>query len=176
MNDVGGIAGYSSVNNNLEFCYSESDISAEDFTGGFIGSADGYTTIENCYAAGDVSGAAYVGGFIGFNGHQSNDIINCYSVGEVEIGSYVGGFAGRNLEGSTSACFFDIDTSGRSYGAGIGVGEYQSGIHGRTTAQMKQEETFRGYNWNFDDVWDIEEDETYPFLRSNSLSPLKRRR
>ena len=163
---VGGIAGVSYFENTMEFCYSTSDVAADNnISGGFIGYATTGTIIENCYAAGDVSGLQYVGGFIGYNEESSNAIRNCYSVGEVSGDYIVGGFAGHTAQGSTSACFFDTDTSGQYNGSGYNL--YEKGIHGRTTAQMKHEKTFTEYNWNFDDVWDIDEGFSYPFLQSN---------
>jgi hypothetical protein len=41
--------------------------------------------------------------------------------------------------------------------------ETSVGGEGKTTAQMKQRATF--VDWDFANVWDIAENQTYPFLR-----------
>jgi hypothetical protein len=36
---------------------------------------------------------------------------------------------------------------------------------GKSTIEMKQKETFDG--WDFETIWDIDEGKSYPFLREN---------
>jgi hypothetical protein len=54
--------------------------------------------------------------------------------------------------GSISNCYF-LDTSGPDNGYGTPL----------TDGEMKQQATFTG--WDFVEVWDIEENQTYPYLR-----------
>jgi hypothetical protein len=54
-----------------------------------------------------------------------------------------------------------MDTSGE---------EASAGGEGRTTAQMKQRATF--VDWDFANVWDIAENQTYPFLRLHPVGDL----
>jgi hypothetical protein len=56
--------------------------------------------------------------------------------------------------GTVTSCFWDIETSGQIE---------SDGGAGKTTAEMKQQATFEG--WDFANTWDIVENETYPFLR-----------
>ncbi len=64
-------------------------------------------------------------------------------VGEIEN-------SGRDVINS----YWDIETSGQTASAG--------GI-GKMTAEMKRRSTFT--DWDFVEIWDIAENQTYPFLR-----------
>jgi hypothetical protein len=62
-----------------------------------------------------------------------------------------------------AASFWDIETSGQTTSAG---GE------GKTTAEMKKLSTFASAGWDFVDIWNIGENQTYPFLRGYSGADL----
>jgi len=147
---VGGYGG--EVSGTITKCYSTGSVTGGDYVGGFIGLNN--STINNCFTLCNVTGVDYVGGFVGFNEHI---ITNSYSVGSVIGTSNFGGFGGRN-EGSTNNCYWDTETSGRAT---------SGGAEGRTTAQMKTQSTFTG--WDFDVDWNIESEggrKSYPYLRA----------
>jgi len=83
----------------------------------------------------------------------------------------VGGLVGRNYEGTVTNSFWDTETSGQSTSAG-GTG--------KITAEMKSITTFTGATWHITAVaagvtdptyiWNIVDDETYPFLSWQSVS------
>jgi len=98
-----------------------------------------------------------IGGLIGRL--WSGSVTNTYSTGSVGgSGGNKGGLIGY-IETSNNpvitSSYWDIETSGMTTSAG---GE------GKTTAQMKQQSTFIG--WDFTNIWGIIEDSTYPWLRS----------
>ena len=160
--NVGGLVGYMN-RGHITNSYSTALVNGTgDCTiGGLIGFWDGgaNTTITNCYSTGSVSGTGYyIGGLIG--AVTGNGIaINCYSTGAVSgTGDNIGGLIGYysyDSKGTVSNCFWDIETSGLTISA---VGQ------GRTTSQMRQQITYAG--WDFDDIWQIEEDQSYPYLLS----------
>jgi hypothetical protein len=98
-----------------------------------------------------------VGGLVGCM-TNSGRIENSYASGQMNISgsvTSVGGLIG-NREGINATVvnsYWDVETTGQSSSAGGS---------GKTTAQMQKESTFN--NWLFDDVWDILEDQSYPFL------------
>jgi len=173
---VGILVGYNQ--GTITNCYSKGSVTGYGHTGGLIGSNDGlvtkcystasvdglggligsnYGVVTNCYSTGSVfsSWFAVHAGFIGYN-HWNGVVTNCYSTGSVDgdwMRGYGGGFIGGNDE-NCNQCFWDIETSGWDTSAG-GVG--------KTTAEMKQQSTFTG--WDFEIIWDIVEGQTYPFLR-----------
>lgn len=109
--------------------------------------------ISQSFAQGDVKGAYTVGGLIGMN-VSTGYIAECYSSTRVMGAMWIGGLLARN-QGSVDRCYWDTEASGQTTSAG---GE------GRTTNQMKFRSTY--VDWNFNMVWDIEEGNNYPFLRS----------
>ncbi|MGB2809508.1 MAG: GLUG motif-containing protein [Sedimentisphaerales bacterium] len=155
---LGGLIGASSGADTYVYqCFSRANVTA---TGGAhqVGGLAGYnghgSIMSDCYATGNVSGYWKVGGLVGDNPYpEGGYITRCYSIGRVTgIG---GGLVGFNYKGGrTYDSYWDINTSGKTTSAG--------GI-GKTTAEMMQQATF--VNWDFIEVWDIVEDETYPFLR-----------
>jgi len=97
------------------------------------------------------------GGAVGAN---FGTLENGYSTGSV-FGSAtnIGGLVGVNQGGTIINSFFDSQTSGRNDdGRGIP----------RITAQMRQQSTFIG--WDFNNIWDINPDTNngMPFLRMNT--------
>ena len=132
--------------------------------GGLVGDSNGYLT--DCYATGAVNGTVFVGGLVGysfqFTGMGGNDPVmtNCYAVGHVTGESNTGGFAGVSAKGIYTNCYYDSDTTGQS---DTGKGEP------RTTAQMKQQSTYSG--WDFPNIWSIDMSGSvnsgYPYLTNN---------
>jgi parallel beta-helix repeat protein len=157
---VGGLVGeclFATLSN----CYASSTVSGTGYIGGLVGDTN-QGTISNSYATGNVSGTSYVSGFVSYN---SATIINyCYSTGDVpNTGSYIGGFIGQDISGTYTDCFWDTDTSGTTTGIGSGS---STEVQGKTTAEMKQQATFTsgGSNWDFTNVWGIDEGISYPYL------------
>ncbi|MGD8501059.1 MAG: GLUG motif-containing protein, partial [Phycisphaerales bacterium] len=110
-------------------------------------------------STGNASGISKVGGLVGVN---QGTIDNCYSVGSVEGATDVGGLVGSlnahsfYPDGTVSDSFWDIETSGQTT---------SNGGTGKTTAEMKRENTFTDSGWDFVEIWGIGENQTYPYLR-----------
>ena len=153
---IGGLVGDNG--GQIQNCYSIGSVSGNTGVGGLVGhnvaGSFGAASIWNCYAKGSVSGDDNVGGLVGSN-IQSAMIRNCYSTGSASGNSNVGGLVGSNGNLAPDS-FWDTETSEQSNSAG--------GL-GRTTAQMKTESTFTDYNWDFIEIWNIGENQTYPYLR-----------
>ncbi len=196
---VGGFCGWNFAN--ISNCYSSGSVSGAGYAGGFCGWNYAYSTISNCYSSGSVSGNFDVGGFCGWNyfeatisncystgsvsctdevggfcgrNSSSSTISNCYSTGSVSGSRYVGGFCGENEESNISNCYFDSQTSGQSS---------SSGGTAKTTAEMKTQATFSGWDFETTPIWNILRNEyiTYPYIQgftydtpaaSNAITPL----
>ena len=129
--------------------------------GGMFGSTSGYTADNNstshCFAAVTVSGQNAVGGFVGqtYGGY----INQCYSAGLVSgnAGGYVGGFVGyRKSLGQIyhlDSSYYDIEASGQATGAGENAQPAYNHLQGKTTAEMKTQATYEG--WDFSTDWKI---------------------
>jgi len=167
---VGGFAG--DIRNKLvSRCYATGNVIVSNavgrhtrYIGGFAGSNGGYEGPSNCYARGNVTvtkgvGAtqSWVGGFAGMNSASPLPLLNCYSTGTVSASgmSYVGGFCGQNTSVITS-CFWDTQTSGQAT---------SSGGTGKTTAEMKDIETFQEAGWSMSRIWNVTAcNNSYPCL------------
>lgn len=124
-------------------CYSNAAVLGKDyFVGGLIGQNNAGLII-NSYSLGSVLGnKSFIGGLAGRN---MGEVVNCYSAGSVSstLGTAisVGGLIGYCIDSnSVTASFWDVQTSGQpASGAGVG----------KTTAQMKDINTFLNAGWPF---------------------------
>ena len=164
---VGGLVGTS-------FCRAVSDsyftgiVTGDYDVGGLVGYNYG-ATVSNSYSTGNVTGDECVGGLVGLNSNFVAEymgiVSNSYSTGSVTGDLGVGGLVGRN-EATVSNSFWDTETSGQAT---------SDGGTGKTTAEMQDIATFSGATWsviavanpgirNPSYIWNIVDDETYPFL------------
>jgi hypothetical protein len=153
---TGGLIGSCHSDVDVSFCYAIGDVNGDYRTGGFVGLSNN-GSISNCYAKGNVKGISETGGFIGWNSSQA--ITNAFSSGSVSGTNYTGGFVGRN--GSVLfKCFWDNTVNPTLSGIGDGT---DPNVIGKSTTEMKKESTFT--NWDFAEIWNIGENQTYPYLR-----------
>ena len=146
---AGGIVGYNV--GSVTGCYSTATVSNALWS---VGGLIGYNgdNVQQSYSTGLVSGSMSVGGLIGENG---GSVAMSYSTGEVWGYYSVGGLVGDDYSWSQAdRCFWDTQTSGRAWSAG-GTG--------KTTSQMKRTATFT--DWDFENIWIIDEGLDYPKLR-----------
>lgn len=178
----GGFAGVFSVGSggsgSINYSYATGDVNITgNETGGFIGSlysdGSGIKTISNSYARGNIypgaTGINYMAGFIG-SGGATNIIENSYSTGLVSqaiTNLLPGGFM-ANTSGTTtcSNSFWDLQTSETARNAA------GCAATSKTTAEMKAQGTFTG--WDFSTIWGINpsQNDGYPFLRFQGLDSL----
>jgi hypothetical protein len=158
--DRGGLCG-ANWSGTIRNCYATGSVSVGDFSE-YLGSLCGYNsdgTIRNCYATGSVSvGGFSWGGIGGLVGSNDGIISNCYATGSVSGGDNlgVGGLVGVGDANNVTTSFWDIETTGQASSDGGTC---------KTTTEMQTESTFTDAAWDFVEVWDIGENQTYPFLR-----------
>jgi hypothetical protein len=162
---VGGLVGANGVSGpgTVTNCYSTGSVIGENYVGGLVGSNEG-GSVSYSYSTSGVSGNLSVGGLVG--GNSAGTVTDSYSTGNVTGVDNVGGLVGENEGGSVSNSFWDTQTSGQAT---------SDGGTGKTTAEMQDIATFSGAAWNITAVanpstrnpayiWNIVDDETYPFL------------
>ena len=149
--NVGGLVGSNYINDTIENCYSSGTVNGNTNIGGLVGNLQG--TIYNSYSRCTVNGSLNVGGLVGAG---SNSNINfCYSTGAVTGNSGAGGLVGK-INGGVANSFWDTENSGQFTSAG-GTG--------KTTAEMKTLSTFASEGWDFIDIWQIDNGQTYPYFK-----------
>jgi len=157
----GGLVGTLIAGSTITKSYSKANVeSISTFgNGGLVGINNG--SIADCYAMGTLLMTAYVpnstGGLVGKNAGVIN---RCYSNGAIisVLNLYCNGFVGNNT-GAITASYWDTESSGYTKG----TEPVSDPPTGKTTAQMKQEATFAG--WDFSRTWQIIEGVSYPMLR-----------
>ena len=165
---VGGLAG-DYDEDNMQMSFSSSNVHGVTWVGGLAGFVGDEGSILDCYATGDVTGVEYVGGFAGFTDKYGEDdecaeITRSYATGKVTGSIKTNGFVGYN-RGKITDSYWDIETSGiEEPGSGTGL----------PTLQLHQQSTFT--NWDFINVWNIGEGQTYPYLRTHSAADINKDR
>jgi hypothetical protein len=172
---AGGLVGYQSTgfregtghtHGSIERSYATGNVSAAT-AGGLIGVLHQGDIVDS-YALGDVDAPGHTygtqtsGGLIGFIGYSSEDettIVRSFSAGAVTggdaMGSYNGGLIARStLPYTLTNAYWDTDTSGCE--------DSDSG-EGYSSAEMTTAASF--LDWNFTDIWIIDEGLSYPCLR-----------
>ena len=164
--DTGGLVGANG--GRIEECCSTASVSGGHYVGGLVGAMIefkpmGIDLISNCYSAGSVSGPAnFIGGLVGANAHT---VENSYSCGKVAVDPNAGGLVGYSHEHAPYVkCFWDSDVNPDVNGIGHMT---DPNVIGKTTAEMQTESTFTNAGWDFVEVWNIGENQTYPFLRTH---------
>ena len=151
-NSVGGLTG-STNSAKITNAYSAATVTGTQYIGGLIGNQN-YGSTVNTYATGTVAGTSYVGGLVGTIAQGT--ITNSYTTGEIKSTgtSNVGGLVGYNNQGTATSSYWSVDQSGQLTSAG-GEGKFFS--------VMLKQNAFT--NWDFENVWQIEEGATLPYLR-----------
>lgn len=140
---AGGLAGYNYMGSILS-CYSSGNVDTEaNCVGGLTGFND--WIVSESYATGGVSGHDNVGGLVGYNQRTfystpSGTVANCYAVGPVSATNNVGGLIGFNDSGPVYNSFWDTQTTQQ---------ETSDGGTPKTTAEMKDPNTFIDAGWDF---------------------------
>jgi hypothetical protein len=171
VNDAGGIVGYS--DGIVSKCYSTGNVTGLYYVGGVVGDND-IGSIANCYATGSITGSANdVGGVAGLDGNGGT-VVYCYAIGPVSGSDKIGCVVGEIYDSAkVSNCYWNTQTSGISVGYGtITDGGTFSGA-GLTTAQMKLQSSYSG--WDFTTVWSINSgiNNGYPNLASSTTTSVK---
>ncbi|MDR3013192.1 MAG: DUF3244 domain-containing protein [Chitinispirillales bacterium] len=167
-----GIGGLVGVNmGRITASYSTGAVFGIVAVGGLVGSnsydveSGSVGIIERSFSMSTVqsSGGRRVGGLVGVNG---GNISETYSTGLVinvagESAEETGGLIGAVYYGSVTSSYWNTTTSGLNISAG------GSGAMGRTTVQMRLQNTYVG--WNFATHWAIDHNVNsgYPYLRGN---------
>ncbi|WP_448384847.1 hypothetical protein [Fervidobacterium sp.] len=145
---------------------------AGGLAGRFYANSTSKGVLENCYAIGSVNfkstSSSNIGGLIGLVSNNTTSggsvkIVNCYAAVAPNMSGNANwrGFIGGSNVSTTSDSgnnYFDKDVAGETTGSASA-----SLQTGKTTAEMKQQATFFG--WDFTNVWTINEGNDYPRLK-----------
>lgn len=176
---VGGLAGNCSSTSpepGILGCWSMGTVTASRYAGGAVGLlwdsivSYSYSQASVFCVSDPLSGEEKLGGLVGMIYGMQSLVKKCYAAGLVQPLSPstpdVGGLIGFNQNNTpVEDSFWDLQTSGQTASAG-GTG--------KTTAQMKQSITYIDADWDFINLWEVGEHQTYPYIRSRPSADLDR--
>ena len=155
MENIGGICG-KIYNNKEEIYYSK----YYDYYG--------FSKNDNVYNAGKIYGETNVGGICGSSEADYNiSYTNCYNSGEINYVNSYGAIVGT-INGQYNSfinCYYLKDSAGTAC-ASVNVRAKVL-----TAEQMKQEDSFSGFNFNKIWIIDNDVDMKHPQLRNNMENP-----
>ena len=162
---IGGLVG--SNGGVIEECGSEVEVnggSSSANVGGLVGHMGLNNIVRNSYSSGSVTGYNTTGGLVAYS--IGGTVINSYSAAVVvSLGSSsskhglvkLGTASGSGTVATATNSFWDTSTSGVT-------SSYNGGGTGKTTANMKTLATFTDAGWDFNNTWEMPEND-YPFLK-----------
>ncbi|MEA1671883.1 MBG domain-containing protein [Nitrospirillum sp. BR 11163] len=174
--DVGGLVGLASGNITTSSA-SGNVTGGGSVVGGLVGNLYG-ASLTNTYATGDVTGFQEEGGLVGIIQVAGASINNSYASGRVSstIGSiYTSGLVGlSSVTFTASNSFWDVTTTGRSYGAASGgSGLTVTGFTGITSSQAFSSTTFSNAGWDMSGTWYMVDGGTRPMLVAEASATVR---
>jgi hypothetical protein len=157
--DVGGLLGATFGSGAVyERNFATGAVAGRSNVGGLIGRLEADSTLRDSYATGSATATGERAG--GLVGSSVGTIETSYSTGSVAAASAAGGLVGE-LEGAAvvSDSYWDIGASGQAASAG-GTG--------LTSAEMRQQASYAGFDFTGGPVWQIEEGVSSPTLTGNA--------
>ncbi len=187
---VGGIAGlcYGYIYN----CQFYGNLHGENYIGGIVGyyfSWKDYskTNISNCFVNAKVSGDDNVGGICGFLDNecwwsyldlQKNVSASTRIIARGEknpqtrplVGLIYGAMSGGNITSGNNKSYNRAIIL--SQGIAIDVEENENNGTGVSAATLKLKATYVDMGWDFNDTWEIQETECYPYFKTQTAPPV----
>jgi len=147
--DSGGLVGtnHSGV---ITGSYATGQVRGQNSTGGLVGLNEAGGTIADSYAMGNVVGNNNTGGLVGFM--NGGSVFTSYSLGMVSGSAAVGGLVGNLGSGDFTNVYWDTETSGFGVHNAVGNVVDETGITGKTTAQLQSalQTGFSSDTWSVD--------------------------
>jgi hypothetical protein len=182
---AGGLIGYDngassdSHHNNISNSYFSGTVSGNNFTAGLIGYKK-YGKVSNCYSSASVAGTKYVGGLVGYNESyttiKTSVAINTRVTAiEGEVGRVVGYNKGTGTipeVGATDENKSYNRTIVISQGVAQEIFDDQQNGTGVSATTLKLKGTYVAMGWDFNDNWEIQETECFPYMKAQTAPPV----
>jgi hypothetical protein len=163
---VGGIVGFANGSSSVNRCYYTGDLSGHQYLGGICGLSQG-SSITDCYSTGTVLGNQSEAGGISGTAQGGDIIKNCYASGFVQAPfGNTNGIVGASSSNLVSYCYWNKETTTQNSGTN---NTSDTLVFGLSTIQLKNSEFTDSLN--YDTIWYIRQDSTYPALQSVNNAP-----
>ena len=173
---------YNSINSNdISNCYYSGTVFGKNCTAGLVGYKQ-FGTISNCYSTASVTGSKNVGGlvghFVGYKGGYAKILTSVaintrVTATEGEVGRIVGYNEGDIPPiGSTDENKSYNRTIVISQGVAQDIIDDQQNGTGVSATTLKLKGTYIAMGWDFNDIWEIQETECFPYMKSQTAPPI----
>lgn len=163
-------------------CYYSGSISGANYVGGLIGYMN-IDELSRSYCVGTVAGKKYVGGLVGYNDVGFADVNSTLKT-SVAINSRVTATEGNvgRIVGYNRGTIGAMGSSdeNKAYNRTIVISQgvaqevtdnLQNGT-GVGAASLKLKANYVAMGWDFTNTWDIQETESYPYMKSQTAPPV----
>lgn len=183
---VGGLFGrtYTAIKS----CYFCGTVIGNEMVGGLVG-LQIHNDVEKSYSNSKISGVKYIGGLCGFVRNDRSPyteyrsvrilsnvtILSSITASDNYVGRIYGGTEGGVLGGSAGTAD-ENKAWNRAIVIKAGVAQDvedddQNGT-GVSATTLKLKATYVGMGWDFNDIWDIQETECYPYFKTQTAPPV----
>jgi hypothetical protein len=160
---IASMVGYLGPASTITRCYTKGGcVHGDRRVGGLVGWSSTSAKLDNCYSRTYVHGKYDVGGLVG--SHYAT-MKASYAAGKVEGLETTGGLVGWN-QGYSQHCVWDIESTGQTR-PGANAVPY-------SIIQMYDAKNFTDLDWDFINIWDNGENNTYPYIRTFSSADLNK--
>ena len=183
-NNAGGIIGSSS--GNIKNNYFNGGIIGQENIGGIVGAVNSHSIISNCISNATISGTQKVGGIAGkVMGYQYNSVVtklysniailNSINASVKDAGRIYGNTSGYVIYG-TMGSSQENKALNRAIVIEAGIAkEVTDGDKngtGTSPTTLKLKATYIAMGYDFNDIWEIQETECYPYFKSQTAPPV----
>lgn len=172
---AGGILGYvgylGTRASSMANISSTGSIAGSDYVGGLVGKHNSFANISNGLSSAQIYGRNHVGGIIGLGDRDtkiSTSVTACPSISGMDIvyrigeaSSYVSNKSSLNTKLYLDGTEVEADENNAANGTSI------------SDSQLNLGNTYHSMQWDMAKIWKIKEEETLPYLRSQTDTPLK---
>jgi len=124
--------------------------------GGLAGRCERNSIIENCFSTTYLTSSSQSNAGILVGKLDQSTMSYCYSIGNAKAGQEFRGLIGQDVSSVVTGCYFN------KYKAKVKMPAEQA----KRSNQLVKQSTFDG--WDFNTIWTIYEDESYPYLSAFS--------
>lgn len=175
---IGGIAGFGynrfQGTVTIDESYTTGNIAGSSCIGGIIGKYKegivGNCTLTNVYSnCNKISGLNDVGGILGENDYQACTIINSVAINKIISANSELYRVGQN-KSSSNRSWNQTKMFLNDEEQPMPDDSNENGINTGLSA-LKLKATYQGMSWDFDNIWEIQETETFPYLKTQTAPP-----
>ena len=175
---AGGLVGLVNSGSNITNCYSNAKVSSSYNAAGLV--AYNYGVVDKCYATGDLFSKNYGAGVIGYNDGAGAVVKNCVAMNNKIDVTYEsqsgqgGGYGQRIIGGIKNGApapemnNYALKTMQVSLN-NVPQKVYDDIMNGvaKVGADLIKASTYQSLGWDFTNIWNIVEGESYPSLKNN---------